>query len=107
LAVLHLVQAVGQVRVVDPVPLEQVHPRLAQRPPPRAHAGAEVVVHLLRHDELRVLRPPVEPLGGADLLLAQRLSVRRGGAHLRRRPVRDVAVHDDQRRAELLPAERV
>ena len=71
---------------------------LAQLPPARADAVREVLDDAVRNQELRVLGPAVEPLRGANLLLAERLAVRRGRVLHVRRPVADVAVDDDQRR---------
>ena len=96
-AALHAVELVGEVGVLLGVPGEQRLPVLAQRPPPCADAGVEVRVHLVGHQERLVLRPAVEALGAADLLLAERLAVGAVGALLGRRTVGDPRVHDDQR----------
>ena len=50
---------------------------------------------------LRVLGPAVAALGEADLFLAERLAVGRGGVLLVRRTVADVAVEDDEGRPAL------
>ena len=70
-----------------------------QRGAAGADAGREVLADAVGHEELRVLGPAVAPLGEADLLVAERLAVRRARVLLVRRAVGDVAVDDDQRRA--------
>src|SRR5206468_7775595 len=78
------------------VAVEQGDPLRAQ---PRA-AGAETVRETLAHavgdQELRLLRPAVEALAEADLLVAERLAVGGVAVLLVRRAVADVAVDDDQ-----------
>ena len=69
-----------------------------QRLPARADARLEMLAHAVGNEELRVLGPAVVALGQPDLLLAQRLAVRRAGVLLVRRAIGDVAVDDDQRR---------
>ena len=67
----------------------------------RADSGREMFVDAVGHEELRVLGPSVAALGEADLLLAERLAVRRGGVLLVWGTVADVAVQDDERRPAL------
>ena len=74
------------------------HPGVARAASALAQLLLEVLVHAVRHQEFRVLRPAVVALGQPDLFFAQRLAVRRAGVLLVRRAIRDVAVHDDQRR---------
>ena len=89
------------------VALEVLHPRLAQLAPARAEVVGEVLAHAVGDEELRVLGPAVGLLGEANLLLAERLAVRRARALLGRRAVGDVAVDDDQRRPLGLVLERL
>ena len=95
----HLVQLSRQRWVVLAVAGQHVHPVLAQRAAAGAHALAELLPHAVRHQELRVLRPAVEPLGGLDLLVAQRLPVRLPRPLLLGRAIADDAVHHDEGRA--------
>ena len=66
-----------------------------------ADAGGEVLADAVGDEELRVLRPAVDALGQADLLVAERLAVGLGRVLLVRRAVADVAVEDDERGAAL------
>ena len=56
-----------------------------------------MLVHAVRDQEFRVLRPTIIVFGEPDFFFAQRLAVRRAGVLFVRRAVGDVAVHDDQR----------
>ena len=56
----------------------------------------EMREYLIRDQELRIWRPAVVTLRQPDLLLAQRLAVRRARVLLVRCAIGDVAVHDDQ-----------
>ena len=80
--------------VADQQPL----PLRAQLRPARADPGGEASRHRVGDQELGVLRPAVEALRLAHLLLAERLAVGGGRVLLVRRAVADVAVDDDQRR---------
>ena len=73
----------------------------------RADPGREVLAHAVGDQELRILGPAVRPLGEPDLLLTERLAMRRGGVLPMRRAVADVAVQDDERGASLGLAEDV
>ena len=78
---------------------KQVRPFATRFCPARTDAGGEVLAHAVRHQELRVLGPAVGALDEADLVVTQRLAMRRGGILPVRRAIADVAVEDDQRRA--------
>src|SRR5262245_38011969 len=69
-----------------------------QLAPAAADALAEVLVHAVGDQELRVLRPAIGSLRQPNLLLAERLAVGGAGVLLVWRAPGDVAVHDDQRR---------
>jgi len=81
----------------DPVRGVDLLPVCARRRGAGPDAGLEVLVHLVRHQELGVLRPAVEALGPADLLRTERFAVRAVGAFLGGGAVGDPRVHDDQR----------
>jgi hypothetical protein len=74
------------------------HPVVAQAAPAAADAFAERVVHAIRHEELRIFRPAIEPLCQPDFLLAEGIAVRCRGVLLVRGAVADDAVDDDERR---------
>src|SRR6516165_1144278 len=71
------------------------HPVVAQAAPAAADAFAERVVHAIRHEELRIFRPAIEPLCQPDFLLAEGIAVRCRGVLLVRGAVADDAVDDD------------
>src|SRR6516225_2626866 len=73
----------------------------------RADPRGEVGGHGVGDQELGVLRPAVVAFGEADLFLAQRLAMRRGGILLMRRAVADVTVQNDEGRAALGVAKNV
>src|SRR5262249_26110023 len=96
-----------RLRVRAAIGLEAALPGLANRPSALADALAKALVDAVRHEELRVLRPAVEALGQADLLLAERVAMGCRGVLLVRRAVTDDAVDDDQGRAIAGAAERL
>ena len=53
-----------------------------------------MLIDTVRHEELRVLGPPVAAFGKADLLFTERLAVGFGGVLLVRRTVADMAVEN-------------
>src|SRR5258705_10421062 len=63
----------------------------------RADAGGEMLTDAVGDEEVGLLRPPVAALGEASLLVAERLTVGRGGVVLVRGAVTDVAVQYDER----------
>src|SRR4051794_24583065 len=65
----------------------------------RSDTGLECVIHSLRDEKLRIRRPAIELLRLANLLLPERFPVRRMGVLLIGRPVSDVTVYNDHRRA--------
>src|SRR3954451_7326158 len=56
-----------------------------------------MLAYAFRHEELRVLRPPIVALGETDLFLAKRLAVGSAGVVLVRSSITDMALDDDQR----------
>jgi len=63
--------------------------------------------HLVGDEEFRLLGPAVDTLRLPDLVFTERLAVGRARVLLRRRPVADVAVDDDERGAVVRIAERL
>ena len=98
---LHLIDLLGQVRVLRSVGGEQLRPCAAGLGAALSDAGGEVLGDTVRHQERRILRPPVGALGQADFLGAERLAVGGGGALLVGRAVADAAVEDEERRPAL------
>jgi transposase len=96
LAPLHQVDLGRKLGVFRAVSREQLGPAGAGLCAARADASGEVRAHAVGNQKLGVLGPAVVAFGEADLLLAQRLAVRRGGILLVRRAVADVAVEDDE-----------
>ncbi len=84
-----------------------LHPGLARLLTSLPDAVGEVLGHFVRDEELRVLGPAVVPLRRTDLVLSERLAVRRARVLLRGRAPADVAVDDDQGRAVVLLLERL
>jgi hypothetical protein len=60
-----------------------------------------VLADAVRDEELRILGPPIGPLGEADLLLAERFAMGGGSILLVRRAVADMAIQNDKGRAAL------
>ena len=99
LAVLHLVELVGEVGILRPCTASS-WANQASRSCLAAFADAllEVVVDAVGHEELGVFGPAVVPLGQADFVLAQRLAMGGAGVLLVGGAPADVAVDDDQGR---------
>ena len=68
---------------------------------------AEPIVHAVRHQKLRVLRPAVEKLGQPRFVFAERVAVSGRGILFMRRAVTDDAVDDDDGRPIVGAAERL
>ncbi len=98
LVLVHHLELGGELGILGPVAAHHLQPGGVQAAAAIAEIGLEVLWHPVRHIEALVLGPAVEPLGAGDLLVAQRLAMRRRGAGLLRRAVGDLAVHHDQRR---------
>src|SRR5262249_49276698 len=98
LALLHADEAVRQLRVLLAVFREPGEPGFAQFLAASADAVAEVLVYAVGNEKLRILGPAVEPLGGPDLVRAERLAVGGAGVLLVWGAPGDVTLHDDQRR---------
>src|SRR5438132_8730027 len=81
--------------MLRPVRGEELRPASSRLRTARAYAGAEMLPDAVGDEELRVLGPAVAPLAETDLVVSQRLAVRRGGVLLVRRAVADVAGHGD------------
>ena len=64
-----------------------------------------MLVHAVGHEELRIFGPSIVAFAEADLLIAERLAMSRGGVLFVRRAVADVAVQDDERGPAFLFAE--
>ena len=94
-------------RVLLRVAGEQLLPLAAQPPAVLAHRAGDVLADPVGHEEVLVLGPVVEALGGRDLVDAQGLAVGGVGALLVRGAVADHAVDDDQRRPVGLGLERL
>jgi hypothetical protein len=103
----HLVQLVGELRVLLAVGGEQLVPGLPQLAATLSGHRREMLTNLVRHEEAFVLRPAVEPLRAANLLNTERLTVGGVVALLGRCAVGDDAVDDDDRRTLLLGLEGV
>src|SRR5439155_24137166 len=71
-------------------------PAVTQIAPALADALTKMFPHALWHQELRVFRPTIEPLDQPDFVLPQSLTVRRVRVLFVRRPITDVAIHDDE-----------
>src|SRR5437016_11889481 len=82
--------------MLRPVRGEELRPASSRLRTARAYAGAEMLPDAVGDEELRVLGPAVAPLAETDLVVSQRLAVRRSGVLLVRRAIADVAVHDDE-----------
>ena len=76
---------------------EKIAPFRMLRSAARADAVGEMLVHAVRHQELRILGPAVEPLGVSDLVLAERFAMGFGRVLLVRCAVADMALDNDQR----------
>ena len=98
LPVLHAIELIGQLRIFRPVLLDARKPGVAQVLAALADPVPEMLVYALGNVEAGILRPAVGALGQTDFLLAERLTMGGAGVLLVRRTVRDVAIHDDQRR---------
>src|SRR5262249_37472690 len=61
-------QLPGELGELLPVALAEVDPLLAELLPPQTQTLVEVLPYAVGHQELRVLRPPIGPLCGADLI---------------------------------------
>src|SRR5205823_13597663 len=93
---LHQIDLVRELRMLRPVRGEELRPASSRLRTARAYAGAEMLPDAVGDEELRVLGPAVAPLAETDLVVSQRLAVRRGGVLLVRRAIADVAVPDDE-----------
>jgi hypothetical protein len=62
-----------------------------------ADAVGEMLVDPIRHQELGICGPTVEPLGVSDLFLSQWFAVCFGAVLLVRRAIADMALYNDQR----------
>src|SRR3546814_15806401 len=71
-----------------------------------ADAGRETLSDTIRHQKFSVFRPAIAALGKPDLLLAEWVAMGGAGVMLVRRPVADMAVHDDQGGPVLVPLGR-
>src|SRR5262249_54098246 len=67
----------------------------------RAHTGGKMFVDARGHKKLCIFRPAVEVLSEADLLLTERLAVRRSSVLSMRRSVANVAIQHAERGAIL------
>ena len=76
---------------------EHRRPFLAQRPAAVGNRLVEGLRHTVGHEEVLVRVPAIGFFGGADVILAQRLAMRLGGAGARGAPA-DHRMHNDQRR---------
>src|SRR5262245_25595328 len=96
LALLHQVDLVCELRIFRAISCKELAPLTAGFFPTRANSGGEVLAHRIGNEKLRVLRPAVSAFDKANLVLAQRLAVRRGSVLLVRRAVADMAVQNDE-----------
>src|SRR5262249_10762368 len=96
LALLHQVDLVCELRIFRAISRKELAPLTAGFFPTRANSGGEVLAHRIGNEKLRALRPPVSAFDKANLVLAQRLAVRRGSVLLVRRAVADMAVQNDE-----------
>src|SRR2546430_14570494 len=94
---LHLIDLARKLGVLRPVRRKERRPPAPGGRSARADAGGEVLADAVGDQELRLLRPPVAALGQANLVVAERLAVGRGGVLLVRGAVADVAIEDDER----------
>src|SRR5215471_16409266 len=85
LALLHQVDLVCELRIFRAISCKELAPLTAGFFPTRANFGGEVLAHRIGNEKLRVLRPAVSAFDRANLVLAQRLAVRRGSVLLVRR----------------------
>src|SRR5262245_22185279 len=69
LAALHAMEVVSEIGMLFAVVLVARLPGLAQLASPPADAVAQTLAHAVRDQELGVLRPAIDPLGEANLLL--------------------------------------
>src|SRR4051812_27883162 len=93
---LHQVDLGRELRIFRPVSREQLGPAFMGLAATRADSGGEVLGHGGRNQELGVLGPSVVAFGEANLLLAERLAMSRGGILLVWRAVADMAVQNDE-----------
>ena len=89
----------GKLGMRGAIAREQIPPRRVLRRATLADAVSEILIDAVRHEELRVLWPAVEPLREPHFVVAKRLAVRLRTVLLVRRTIADVALDDDQRRA--------
>src|SRR5262249_49904818 len=95
LSTLHLLDLGREVGVLPPVGLEQRRPALSRLGAARPDAGSEVLAHVVRDQELCVLRPAIATLREADFLGTERLAVDGGCVVLVRRAPAGVAGDDE------------
>src|SRR2546425_5706781 len=93
---LNLAQLIGEFWVVLPIGLEQGRPLRRELSTPFAYSFLEMLPHPVRHEEFRVLRPPVGMLGETNLLLSKWLPVGFLGILLMWGSIADMTIHNDQ-----------
>ena len=98
LTVHHAIEMVCQLWIFGAILFHTREPGIAQLFAAPAHAVVEMIVYAIRYIEFRILRPTVVALGQTHFLFAERFAVRGAGVLLVWSAVRNVAVHDDERR---------
>ena len=96
LALLHLVDLGRELGILGTVVGRTLLPLFAGCGAAGANPGREVLAHAVGHEELRLFGPAVVAFDDANLVVAERLTVRLGGVLPLRRAVADVAVQNDE-----------
>src|SRR5262245_18049889 len=71
LSLLHLVDLGRQLGIFFTIGGEEFRPLLPSVAPALADPGCEVLIHAIRDEKLRILRPPVGALDEADFIIAE------------------------------------
>src|SRR5262245_56724460 len=96
LALLHLLDLGRQLGIGFTIRGEEFRPLLPSVAAALADSGCEVLVHAIRNEELRVLRPPVGALDEADFIIAEWFAMSGRRVLFVRRTVSDVAVEHNE-----------
>src|SRR6202035_1368034 len=75
LVLLDLLELTREIRIFRPIPPEHLQPRGMSSGAALAEILGEYIIHPVRHQELRILRPAVETLGKPYLFFAERLAM--------------------------------
>src|SRR5262249_19669043 len=96
-APLHQIDLVRELGIRGAVRRQELGPPAARGSAARTDPGGEVLADAIRYQELGIFRPPVAALRETNLVVAERLAVRRRRILFIRGAVADMRVEDDQR----------